>query len=335
MGGAEKPGREESNAPAWALLWALIAATAGATYAFWQSEERAEAARLSHWSDAVQRTLSDRMDAYTQVLRGAAALFVLGPEVDRKTWRIYAERLELDQTYPGIQGIGFSRWIRPDEKAARENAIRADGYPSYAIRPIGERSMYTAIEFLEPMRDRNLRAIGYDMYSEPVRREAMDRALLSGAPALSGKITLVQENRRAQQSGCQLYLPIYRGDIPLVTDDDRRRALIGFAFSPFRMGDLMTAALANTPEVVNVSLYDGESDAPEALLFDSRPADEKSVFRRNMTVFETAGRRWTLVVYSGPEGAFMAVHSRSLAVAGSGLILAILSFFFIRSVAGG
>ncbi len=42
---------------------------------------------------------------------------------------------------------------------------------------------------------RNLRAFGFDMYSEPVRRAAMEAARDTGAAALSGKVVLVQEGR--------------------------------------------------------------------------------------------------------------------------------------------
>ena len=66
--------------------------------------------------------------------------------------------------------------------------MRAEGFPDYAIHPAGERDPYTNIIYLEPFADRNLRAFGYDMYAEPVRREAMERARDTGLPALSGKI---------------------------------------------------------------------------------------------------------------------------------------------------
>ena len=68
----------------------------------------------------------------------------------------------LDERFPGIQGVGFSLVVPPDQKAAHTAAIRREGFPDYAIRPDGERELYTSIIYLEPFSGRNLRAFGYD-----------------------------------------------------------------------------------------------------------------------------------------------------------------------------
>ncbi|WP_353850005.1 CHASE domain-containing protein [Accumulibacter sp.] len=101
-------------------------------------------------------------------------------------------------------------------------AIRADGFPEYALRPPGERRHYSSIVYLEPFDWRNQRAFGYDMYSEPVRQRAMERAwkkccgsLRPGHPA-SG-------NRQGRSARILMYLPS-----PLIRDyADRRRATSG------------------------------------------------------------------------------------------------------------
>ena len=58
---------------------------------------------------------------------------------------------------------------------------------------MGKRSVYTSIIYLEPFNKRNQRAFGYDMYSEPVRREAMDKARDENIATIAAKIILVQE----------------------------------------------------------------------------------------------------------------------------------------------
>ena len=82
-------------------------------------------------------------------------------------------------------------------------AIRKEGFPGYGIHPEGQRDPYTAIVYLEPFTDRNLRAFGYDMYSEPVRRRAMEEARDSGLMAISSKVRLVQESGgRSRRGSC-------------------------------------------------------------------------------------------------------------------------------------
>src|SRR3546814_15443697 len=56
----------------------------------------------------------------------------------------------------------------------------------------------------------NHAALGYDMYSEPIRRAAMRRAWQTGRPAASGIVELVQESKaRGKQAGFLIYVPVY------------------------------------------------------------------------------------------------------------------------------
>ena len=71
--------------------------------------------------------------------------------------------------------------------------VRADGFPNYRIKPPGPRDVVTAITHILPLDERNLRAVGYDMFSEPVRRAAMAAARDGNQAVATGKVTLVQE----------------------------------------------------------------------------------------------------------------------------------------------
>ena len=68
--------------------------------------------------------------------------------------------------------------------AAHVESVRAEGFPDYQVSPPGERDPYSSIVYLEPFDARNRRAFGYDMYAEPVRLEAMQRARDSGQAGL-------------------------------------------------------------------------------------------------------------------------------------------------------
>ncbi|MFM7269566.1 MAG: CHASE domain-containing protein, partial [Cyanobium sp.] len=89
------------------------------------------------------------------------------------------------------------------------------------------------------------RAFGFDMTSEPVRREAMDRAALSGTPVMSGKVKLLQETTTGIQAGVLIYTPVYGAtERTLPTSPaDYPAKLRGWAYSPLRVGDLVQAAL--------------------------------------------------------------------------------------------
>ena len=173
--------------------------------------------------------------------------------------------------------------------------------PAYTVRPDGDRAITTSIIYLEPFSDRNLRAFGYDMFSEPVRRSAMEHARESGEAALTGKVTLLQETDKAIQAGVLMYFPVYRKDATLSTLELRREALIGWVYSPFRMNDLMTNTLSDLSgrkgRVIDLHIYDGESQLPDHLLFDSNPsntAKENSAFHLRRVIQFDQHTQWVL-----------------------------------------
>jgi len=76
-------------------------------------------------SDAVLR-IKQRLAAYEQVLRGARGLFIASKSVEREEFRDYVATLQLAKQYPGVQGVGFSLIIPPQEKTQHIEATRKD-----------------------------------------------------------------------------------------------------------------------------------------------------------------------------------------------------------------
>lgn len=273
--------------------------------------------------DAEARVLQ-RMLAYEQVLRGAAGLFAAAGRVERAEFRLFVSSLRLGHAYPGIQGVGYSLVVPAARREAHLAAVRRQGFPAYAIWPEGRRDPYTSIVFLEPFADRNLRAFGYDMLSEPVRRVAMERARDSGMAALSGKVRLVQETERDVQAGVLMYLPVYRHGAETGSVEARRAALVAWVYSPFRMGDLMQGILGEASDL-DVEIYDGPVPSAESLMYDSSRGGFEGAARRPglgaERALEIAGRRWTMQVRERPgfRGPRAAARSSLLALAGASL----------------
>lgn len=250
--------------------------------------------------------IAQRLLAYEQVLRGGVGLFAASSkEVSRDEWRIYVRTLHIDKNYPGIRGIGFSEHVPRARMQEHLRKIRAEMSPEYAIQPGGERAEYTAIIYLEPFDWRNQRAIGYDMFSEPVRHDAMERARDTGAPSVSGKVTLVQETNTGVQHGFLMYLPVFRNGAAFQTVEERRAALSGYVYAPFRMSDLMQGILGQeTLPGIHLEIFDGETIFPANLMYDSLQGSPDtpqapSAFAADRA-FEFNGRKWTLRFSSLP-----------------------------------
>ena len=244
------------------------------------------------------RRIEQRMQAYQQVLRGAVGLFTASDNVTRKEFRIYVDRLRLDENYPGIEGIGFSVLIPPERKEQHIAAVRAERFPDYTIKPEGKREVYTSIVYIEPFSGRNLRAFGYDMFSNPVRRAAMEQARDSAKAALSGKVTLVQEEGKNPQNGFLIYLPFYQRGAPVDTLEQRRANLVGWVYAPFRSADFMSGVVGENAGNVAVEIYDGKEISEQTLMYrDDANGNGEQPGTRFVGIrrLEFAGRQWTVV----------------------------------------
>lgn len=249
----------------------------------------------------------NRLHEHNQVLLGGVGLFKAKQEVSRDEWRRYVASLKLDENHKGILGFGYSAWITPEEKPAHIKSIRAEGFPGYLIKPEGDRPVYTSIIYLEPFDWRNQRAFGYDMYSEPIRRAAMDRAIDSGLTSIAARITLVQETDVDKQSGMLMYLPLYRQGASTASIENRRKAIRGFVYSPIRMNDLVYGTLDKPPQDVAFEIYADESGKPESLMFNSVKA-EKMILPEGFTPdfssvsqVDTFGKTWLFRYKSLPS----------------------------------
>jgi len=230
-------------------LWVVLALSLLLTGMAWwllnDQVERLADARFRARARDLTTGIVTRLDSYEQMLRGGAALVdASGGRVSRAEWRTYVAGLHVEDRYPGIQGIGYARRVNAADLEAHEAAVRAEGFHGYHVTPEGPRAEYFPVIYLEPFASRNLRAFGYDMHSEPIRRAAMERARNTGTSTTTSKVRLVQETEQDVQAGFLIYVPVYDQRWPLATSADRHQALLGFVFSPFRMNDLMRPILA-------------------------------------------------------------------------------------------
>ncbi len=288
----------------WIVLGLSLAATAVATIATLWLIHTQELRQFQNQAKAARIHLQTRMDAYDGILNSGADLISGTRDLTRETFRGVVTNL-FSRTNPGVQGIGYSLRVPPGEIAKVEERARQSGIEDFHIWPAGPRDEYHTIYFLEPMNVRNRAALGYDMFSEPTRRAAMERARDTGEAAMSGRVTLVQEIEGPRQPGVLIYVPVYEGGGTPATVAERREKLLGFIYSPFRTGDLFESVFGKSFDLqhedlkVAVAIYDGAAE-PQNLLFDelsSSPALEHRGFTEVEEVL-VGGRSWTVVVHS-------------------------------------
>ncbi len=296
-------------------------------------EDRAARQQFDFLVETTVEAIGKRMVDHEQILLGAAGLFDVSGEVSRAQWRSYNERLQLAERYPGIQGVGFAKAVRPEALEAHIQSIRNEGFANYEVYPpVGNSSLRTPIVYLEPFNDRNLAAFGYDMFAEPVRQQAMQQAAETGQPHITGRVRLRQETHGKIQAGVLMYVPLYEPGRPVASIEERMQALQGFVYSPYRMDDLMRGILGAADPNLSLHIYAGDTEDPDSLIFASRdvPQAEPTQYRKVIRL-DLYGQTWTLRLESLPAfDAFF--HTNNELVIGLGIGLSLLLFFLTSSL---
>lgn len=288
MGGLRDPGML-----AWPILVFGLLLTLIVTFLLWERLTTSTQQRFDSEVEKVVTQLNQRMVAHEAILRAAAGLMQASEHVSRGDWRVYVSELDLEHKYPGILGVGLTVRIAASRRAEHEAQVQRDDLPGYTIRSPDARDEYHSILYLEPLNDRNSKAIGYDMNSEPIRSEAMTRARDTGEAALTGRVTLVQEGTEAVQPGFLLYYPLYARNKPHGTPEERRRALYGYTYTPYRAHDLFGSALRGLADNVLVGIHDGTVASPETLLF-SNASGRSAAPLEDVRPLTVAGHAWTI-----------------------------------------
>ncbi|MEI7591292.1 MAG: CHASE domain-containing protein, partial [Deltaproteobacteria bacterium] len=255
----------------------------------------------------------------------------------RERWHTFVLQQKVEQHLPGVQGIGFSLAIPRERLAQHIQEIRSQGFPDYDVRPEGDREIYTSIIYLEPFSGSNLRAFGYDMFSEPVRRLAMERARDLDAPVLSGKVILVQETGQDVQAGTLMYVPVYRKGMSTDTVEQRRAAIYGWVYCPYRMNDLMQGILkgfdSEARKRIRLQILDSVQSSVDSLLYDSQSKEEMeavSESRLTLNVFTAFNDRiWSLIF---TQANVHLNYGRAYSVLSGGAVVSLLLFGLIISL---
>lgn len=279
----------------------------------------------------VESDLRRTFEAYAQVLRSGVSLYRATDRVDRQIWQNYISYLQLEKNYPGIQGVSFNAVLESEaELDAFEKMIQETDFPEFDVRPGGQQDLYTPIVYLEPFVGRNRPALGFDIYSETNRREAVDRAIATNEPSMTSKITLVQDDDSPDdgvKAGVLVILPIFEGEIdPSVP---RSMQTSGLIISVFRIRDLMHTILGDNAkrskaQRKTVSLFEITPEGEALDMYLSEPSDDHSPQFQSVRTFAMYGKTWRLVAESTLNFEYESRRNSHLTILLAGVLITLL-----------
>lgn len=316
------------------LPWLILAVTLGITWFAWDHERQTTRTALRAQFDfALRETVSrveQRVQGYEQMLRGVQSLFATTPLDNRAAMHNYVETLQLDANFSGIQAIGIVAWVPAQRQPSHQAAMRAAGFPDYAISPEGLREVYAPIVQRAPYVGRNRAPAGSDIWLDPVRRQALEKARDSGMAAISGKVQLKVDTEAGAPPGFIMYLPVFAQGQAHDSVAQRRAHLIGWVYASFHMSDFMASLYGTQSPGLTLAMYDGTETLDASLLYRTGgsaaanvdPLRAPAVSANEYMV--VAGHNWTLSLST--QEAFEARYGRGIEqVTGwAGVVLSLL-----------
>lgn len=315
------------------LPWIILGISLGITLMVWgnflSSELKTQQIQFeTNVSDASQK-ISDRLSRYEQVLIGAKGLFAASKKVELNEWKKFIEIQKIDERFPGIQGVGYVHHITNEEREDFIEELKNYGEINYTIKPEGIRDEYYPVMFLEPQDFRNKRAIGYDIFVEETRHNAVETVKSTGTTTITGKLILVQETENDVQNGFLMLVPIYEKG----SDEIESFELDGIVYAVFRMNDFVKGIFEpDFFDYIHMRIYDN-SVSNENLFFDSNYITHKKFENEDFSEifnFEIGNRDWVFV-FEGTQPPHQGIENQILIVIPIvGFFFSILFFYFVR-----
>ncbi|QDA56008.1 PAS domain S-box protein [Thermomonas aquatica] len=308
--GTDAPHSPDDRTPAAGLRWRLgypfailvLLVSLGLVFSAWNNaRERELELAESQFHSTVGKLASLvqlRLTSFDITLRGGASLFAALKWPSPEHWRSYTDGLALQGRFPSLAGLGFAAYADPSKLARLQLLIRDTGNGRFNVHPHGLRPQYGPIVYLEPHTAENLRAVGYDMYSEPVRQAAMRAAMDNGQTRMTGMVHLVQDGGR-EIPGLLLYTPVYDTSLPPGNAIQRRQAMKGWVYAPFHVDTMLQAAVEPAKGNERMRVVD-VTDPAQVVLYADPAIGEVNTFTHSLQL-SFYGRRWRFDFFSGPE----------------------------------
>jgi len=262
-----------------------------------------DADRFRSTTEEAELAIKDRIDDQEDLVRAGAATYALQGGWTRSQFHSYVDNLSLTANYRGSLGLGFIRKTSRMDLPSLEKSVRAEGEVGFKVHSAPTAEEIYPIIYLVP-EDSSLPSIGFDAFSDPVRREAMVSARDQGQPTITEVIPIpaVKPGTKSQPSFI-IFCPIYKGGEIPESMTDRRKSLLGFVFSRFSCNEVFHDVLeGEARKNLQIDIFDERIDKKPTWFYSSSSSvvqwQSKLGFVGPIPV---AGRQWTIHYHSSPE----------------------------------
>ncbi len=239
----------------------------------------------------VQLAVASTVDRSGAALTGASAIVDDRGVVETGLFRVFADEVIASSS---LRAMADVRIVQDADRMAFEqetgrpiNELSANGL----VRS-GRRDEYWVVVAVQPVSETTNQILGFDLGSEPRRRQALEQARDTGGLGISEPI----ESQPTGAPALFMGRALYRGRVTPTTENERRSQLIGFVTSSLPGRYIVEDAATLAPRV-RFAVYDG---ATELGATDPSPRDGQSVTGDA----PVSTRTWTITVDDGNTASY-------------------------------
>lgn len=259
--------------------------------------KRAQEANVRHLfliaSGNLANAIERELNVFVEQLNLVSSLFAIFPSVSKEEFHHFTKPIL--QKQKGIQAVEWAPLVPHEKRKSMEEQARLEWFPSYQFKEENEqkemvrakdRKEYYPVYYLEPI-SKNLMAVGFDLGSNPQRKESINKAKTTKKATLTKRLRLVQEEQEAY--GVLLLLPVFAHE----TEEFK-----GLILGVMRIQDVIGQAVKEFyHQAINIEVFDKE-DGQFLYFYNSEPGSEKEAIQSNLTkhqILEVGDRKWEII----------------------------------------
>jgi CHASE1-domain containing sensor protein len=267
----------------------------GARYIVWTTTEHSNSQTASKQFNAVIQTdadaLRDQFEVYADTLYSGRALFLADGSVTRQAWSNFVEAQYISQRYPGVDALGYASVISRNQATELVAELNRSRLPTehkpFSIYPASHDATLAVMQFIAPS-SHPQQAIGFDLLTSPIRKQALDVARDTGSPRTSAPLTLIGNSSKAPPS-VLLVIPVYNSSNKLTTVAGRQAAIEGYVIMSLHTQPMLDSIFkSKTPaDGLAVTASDG------GVIYRHSQRSAGQVLQKSVNV-DIAGQTWQL-----------------------------------------
>ena len=237
-----------------------------------------------------QLLVQSNFQSYSQMVLSGVGRLNSGP-INRQQWQQFVDTYKLQQNFPAITSMSVTRYLRPADQQPYVQLLSQDyNRPITVIKGDAAQDV-NILAYVSPENDRTPTNVGFNLYSDVMRRQTMQAATDISSIAITDQLQLFVDARQSSLSdgaAFLMYAPYYAGSVPPETIEQRRAAILGHVAVAFRTSEVFRQLLNKIDqEHVSAEVAMGRSGSEQVVYRTAAtgPSGPRIQRQQNMTIF--------------------------------------------------